>query len=261
MNLLIIRIKTFKKYSYLLFNFVKKDFFKKYRRSVLGVLWSVLNPLLMAAVVSTAFSRIFRIQTEHYPVYYLTGALIFNFMSGATSRSLLSMVEASGLIKKVYVPKYIFPLEKCLFELVTTVFSFLAVILVMPLLGVAPSLSALLFLVPIFYVLVFNIGLGMILSAVNVFFRDIEHLYAVLTQAWLFLTPVLYPVDALPESARWFLKINPMYYFIDYFRRVVMYGQLPDLRLNVICGVFSILFFVVGLIIFKKTQDKFILYV
>jgi ABC-2 type transport system permease protein len=255
------RVKTFRKYLYLLTNLVKRDFSKKYRRSFLGVLWSVLNPLLMAAVVSVAFSKIFRIQTEHYPVYYLTGTLIFGFMSSATSHALSSMLNAAGLIKKVYIPKYIFPLEKCLFELLTTAFTFVAILLIMPALGVSLKPTVLLFWVPILYTLVFSVGLGMMLSAVNVFFRDVEHLYGVLTQAWLYLTPILYPVDVLPDSALWLLNINPMYYNVDYFRRVVMYGELPTLRLNIICASFSIGFLILGLLVFKRTQDKFILHI
>jgi ABC-2 type transport system permease protein len=215
----------------------------------------------MAAVVSTAFSRIFKITTEHYPVYYLTGTLLFSLMQFATTDSLMSIPNSSGLIKKVYIPKYLFPIEKCLFACVNALFSFAAVVIIMPLLGVTLQVTVLLFWIPIVEVVLFSVGLGLILSALNVFFRDIEHLYSVLTQAWLYLTPILYPAEALPESARWFLLVNPMYYYIDYFRKVVMYGMLPDVRLNIICLMYALGACIVGLVVFKQTQDKFILHI
>lgn len=257
----LVRIKVFKQYSYLLYNLVKKDFTKKYMNSILGVIWSILNPLLTMVVVTIAFSQIFRIQVENFPIYYLTGTLVFNFMTGATSNSLTSIVNSSALIKKVYIPKYIFPLEKCIFELINTMFSFIAVLIMMSIIGLAPRLSILLFWVPILYVLIFSIGLSLILSAVNVIFRDVEHLYSVLIQAWLYLTPILYPGDALPESAKWFLHINPMYYYVDYFRQVVMYGNVPDLKSNLICILFSFVFLIVGIVVFKNNQDRFIFYI
>jgi ABC-2 type transport system permease protein len=131
----------------------------------------------------------------------------------------------------------------------------------MPLLGVIPKLTVLLFWVPLLYTLIFSAGLGMILSSVNVFFRDIEHLYSVLVQAWLYLTPILYPLEVLPENSRWFLKVNPMYYYVTYFRKVVMYSELPTVKLNLICSLSSLGIFVIGLLVFKKTQDKFILHI
>jgi ABC-2 type transport system permease protein len=254
------RINDFKKYSYLLKNLVKKDFTTRYRRSVLGILWSVLNPLLMMMVISAVFSNIFRIQVENFAIYYLTGALVFNFMSEATSGSLTSVLGSAGLIRKVYIPKYIFPLERCFFALVNAVFSLIAVLILMPILGVPLRPTALLFWVPLAYTLVFCVGLGMVLAAANVFFRDIGHLYSVWVTAWMYLTPILYPVDILPDAVRGFVTINPMYYYVDYFRQVMMYESVPDLQTNLICASFSLVFLLLGLIVFKKTQDRFILY-
>jgi ABC-2 type transport system permease protein len=254
------RLKDFKKYSYLLRNLVKKDFTTRYRRSALGILWSVLNPLLMMMVISAVFSNIFRIQIENFAVYYLTGSLVFNFMSEATSGALMSVLGSAGLIKKVYIPKYIFPLEKCFFALVNAAFSLVAVLILMPILGVPLRPTALLFWVPLLYTLVFSMGLGMILAAANVFFRDVGHLYSVWVMAWMYLTPILYPVDILPAAVRSFMGLNPMYYYVGYFRQVMMYETVPDLQTNLICASFSLVFLFLGLFVFKKTQDKFILF-
>jgi len=261
LSLIIVRLQGFKKYSYLLVNLVKKDFAIKYRRSILGVLWSVLNPLLMAMIISTVFSKLFRVQMENYAVYFLTGSLIFNFMSEATSGALVSVIGSAGLIKKVYIPKYIFPIEKCLFALVNTMFSLVATLIIMPFLGVPLKITVLLFWIPLIYVLVFSVGVGMLLSATNVFFRDIGHLYSVWITAWMYLTPILYPKELIPESIRWFTSANPMYYYVDYFRSIMMYNIIPDLKTNVICAAFSVSFFIIGLIVFKLKQDRFILYI
>ncbi|MEG2875625.1 MAG: ABC transporter permease [Hydrogenoanaerobacterium sp.] len=261
LSFIIVRLQGLKKYSYLLFNLVKKDFTTKYRRSVLGVLWSVLNPLLMAMVISAVFSTIFRAQIENFVVYYLTGSLIFNFMSEATSGSLGSIICSAGLIKKVYIPKYIFPLEKCLFALVNTMFSFIATVILMPFLGVPLKFTVLLFWVPLIYVFVFSVGLGMLLSATNVFFRDVGHLYGVWIMAWMYLTPVLYPKEIIPIGIQWLTNANPMYYYVDYFRSLMMYNTIPDFKSNIICASFSVAFLIVGLIVFKWKQDKFILYI
>jgi ABC-2 type transport system permease protein len=256
----VMRFKDLKKYSYLLKNLVKKDFTTRYRRSALGILWSVLNPLLMMMVISAVFSNIFRVQIENFAVYYLTGALVFNFMSEATSGALMSVLGSAGLIKKVYIPKYIFPLEKCLFALVNALFSFIAVLILMPILGVPLRPTALLFWVPLVYTLVFSVGFGMILAAVNVYFRDVGHLYSVWVTAWMYLTPILYPVDILPNAVQGFVNINPMYYYVDFFRQVMMYETVPDLQTNLICVSYSFVFLFLGLLVFKKTQDDFILY-
>lgn len=262
MNTITQQIGTFGKYTYLLSNLVKRDFATKYRRSVLGILWSVLNPLLMMAVITVVFVNIFRMQVENFPVYYLTGSLVFNFMTEATNGSLTSILGSAGLIKKVYIPKYIFPLERCFFALVNTLLSFIAVLIIMPILGVFPKLTILLFWVPLLYTLVFSIGLGMILATTHVFFRDIGYLYGVWITAWMYLTPIIYPVTILPDimqtTIKWF---NPMYHYADYFRQVVMYGNIPNLQANLTCLGFSLLFLIVGFIVFKCKQDRFILFI
>ncbi len=253
-------VSGFWRYSYLLSNLVKKDFALKYRRSFLGVLWSVLNPLLMAAVISIVFSNIFRFDIENFSIYYLVGSLIFNYIVEATSSSLISVVSSSSLVNKVYVPKYIFPLEKCLFSLVNSMFSFVAIIVVMPFLGVIPPVSVLLFWIPVLCAFVFSVGLGMVLSSVNIFFRDIGHLWAVWTMAWMYLTPIFYPMSILPPSLQSWLNYNPAYRFIDYARQVILYGTIPNFEATLICCVWAISSILVGLIVFKKSQDKFILY-
>lgn len=252
---------VFGKYRYLVGNLISRDLKVKYRRSTLGFLWSVLNPLLMALVINAVFSNLFKFKIEYFIVYYLAGSLIFNFMTEATSASLTSVLGAASLIKKVYIPKYIFPLEKCLFAFVNMLFSSVAVIIVIIIKRMPVHWTALLFFFPMICVLIFSLGMSLILSSVNVFFRDVGHLYSVFTVAWMYLTPIIYPKDILPEFILNIMNLNPMFYYVEYFRDVLMYGTVPNLTAHLMCIIYAFLFLALGLIIFKKQQDKFILYI
>lgn len=252
---------AFNKYKALLKNLIERDLKVKYRRSALGIMWSVLNPLLMMLVISAVFANVFKFNIKDFPIYYITGAWIFNFVSEATSTSLTSVIGAAPLIKKVYIPKYIFPVEKCMFSFVNMMFSLIAVAIVYIIFQVKLHITVLLFPVIMIYALFFSIGLSLILAAFNVFFRDIGHLYSVWVTAWMYFTPIIYPVSALPEVMIKIIKINPLYYYVNYARDIMIYGRVPTLEQNLICIGFSALAMICGLLIFKKKQDKFILYI
>jgi len=255
------RLVVFNKYRFLLFNLVVKDFKLKYRRSVLGILWSMLNPLIMMFIITAVFANIFRMDDELFAVYYLTGWLIFNLVTEGTMGAMGSIIGGSALIKKVYIPKYIFPLEKCLFALVNTFFAMLPLFVVMFFLGMPIPPTILLFWVPMLYALIFSIGLGLILSTLAVFFRDIIHLYTVWTTAWMFLTPIIYPIEQLSENMQANIRFNPLYHFINMYRDIMMEGTLPGLKEHLICAGIAMAFLVAGLIIFKLKQGRFILYI
>lgn len=256
-----IYIEAFKKYRYLLEDLVSKDFKLKYRRSVLGFLWSILNPLLMMLVITAVFSNMFKNDIEYFPVYYLCGFLIFNFVIEATNGALTSIVQSGYLIKKVYIPKYIFPLEKSTFALVNVAFSLVAVLLVIFITKMPIKPTILLIPIPILYTFIFSTGLGLILASLNTFFRDTGHLYSVWTTAWMYLTPLFYPLEIIPDTIKSFIYYNPLYYFVTYFRQLVIDGTIPGLEMNLICIEFSLFFLIAGLLIFKRKQDKFILYI
>ncbi len=259
-------IYSLRRYKYLLHDLVGRDLKIKYRRSVLGLLWSVLNPLLMMLVLTAVFSNIMRVQVEGgFALFYLTGYIMFNFISESTNMSLSSVYYASGLIKKVYLPKYLFPLEKCIFCFVNMVFSLLAFVIVFVVfifMGKA-SLHAtmLLFLVPMLYLFIFSLGLSLLLAAVYIFFRDIGHIYGVLLTVWMYASPVIYPVSILPAWLASVMKLNPLYHYITYFRSIMLYGTLPSLSDNLICLLFSVAMLCFGITVFRKSQDKFILYI
>ncbi len=249
------------KYRYLLWDLVLRDLKVKYRRSILGFAWSILNPLLMMLVITAVFQNLFQTSIENFPIYYLTGYLFFSFVTESTNMAMNSIVWSSALIKKVYMPKYIFPLEKCLFGFVNMLFSFIATIMMMLVLRVPFTPSFFAFPIPMLYLFVFALGLSYFLAAANVFFRDIAHLYGVFTTAWMYLTPIFYPMDMLPNFMVQILKLNPLYHFILYFRALVMQNHIPDLHSNLVCMGFSLIMFLFGVWFFKRKQDRFILYI
>ncbi len=255
------RILTLVHYRSLLGEFVSRDIKIRYRRSVLGLLWTVLNPLLMMVVLTFVFSRLFDQDIPYFPIYYLSGSLLFTFNSEATTNGMTSIIMNSALIKKVYIPKYIFPMAKVLSGLVNMGFSLIAMILVMLVLRVPFRLTMFLLPVPVLYTFVFSLGLALFLSAVAVRFRDICHFYNVFVLAWTYFTPLVYPVSILPPAVMTLMKFNPMYHFVDYSRALVLEGRVPSLIANGYCIVFSLLMLIIGLRVFYKMQDSFILYV
>ncbi|MBR6502983.1 MAG: ABC transporter permease [Clostridia bacterium] len=253
-----------KKFMPLLRNLVSKDFKIKYRRSILGVAWSVLNPLFTMLVLTVVFSKLLRIDVgTDFATYYIVGASMWTFFAEATSNSLSSIISSASLIKKVYIPKYIFPIEKCLFSLVNFAFTLIAVLIVMFARGVYPTWTSLLFFVPLIYCFVFVCGVSLFLSAATVYFRDIQHLYGVLLTMLMYLTPIIYNTDSL-EGHTLVLKVvnaNPMTHYVKYFRDVVMNNTIPDLTENLICIAMAVGVFIIGALIFKKAQRKFILHI
>ena len=258
---MIVHVSTLLRYKWLLYELVIRDLKIKYRRSVLGYLWSLLNPLLMMIVLTVVFSTLFRFDIPNYPVYLLSGQLIYSFFSEATNMAMSSIINSASLIKKVYIPKYIFPVSRVLSSFVTLTFSLLAMLIVMVVTQVKFTWVILLFPLPLIYILLFSIGMGLILSVLAVYFRDTIHLYSVLLSAWMYLTPIMYPFSMVPDYVKKFILLNPMYYFVEIFRQIVLYGEVPSFEMHLICVAFALLTIVVGLVVFYKNQKNFILYV
>ncbi len=260
--------KDFWRYRHLLNNLISRDIKVKYRRSALGLLWSVLNPLLMMMVMYVVFSQIFHMTQlnrgdieVNFAVYLLTGQLMYNFFSEATQTAMGSVLGSAPLIKKVYIPKYIFPLEKVAFSFVNMLFSLIALVIVMLFTRTPVHLTVLLFWIPMVILFVFNFGIGLILAAGAVFFRDIMHLYGVGVTALMYLTPIMYDVSILPDWAQAVIPFNPMYWFVSMFRDFIIYGEIPGLNAWIGTCVSAAVALVAGLVLFKKTQDRFVLYI
>lgn len=253
---------SLKKSWFIVASLVSKDFKLKYRRSVLGVLWSVLNPLLMMCVLAAVFTNVLKFgDIENFPMYLILGNVLFSLMADSTSGAMMSILESAPLIKKIRVSKMIFPLEKVLFQLVNFAISLIAVIIVMLFFQIPPTWNLLALPLLLVFMTLFCAGLGMLLSALAVFFRDVCHLWGVVITAWTYATPLFYPVEILPEVMQAAEVFNPMYHYVTYFRDIAMYNTMPDVFEQIVCLGMALTTFTVGIIVFKATEKKFILYV
>ena len=244
-----ILINDLKKYYNLLFEMVIRDIKVKYKKSILGLLWSVLNPLLMMIVMTIVFSTLFKSDIKNFPIYLLIGQITFSFFSEATNMAMMSIITNGSLLKKVYIPKYIFPASKTIFALVNFLFSLIAIAIVA--VFTRQSISI--------YMFVFSLGIGLVLSSFAVFFRDLVHLYGILLLVWMYLTPIFYPVRIIPEKFLIFIKLNPMYHYISYFREILLYNRWPSFKMNIICLTFAILSLILGSIVFYRKQNELVL--
>ena len=261
MNHLKYRVKTFLKYKDLLGELVVRDIKLKYRRSFLGYLWSVLNPLLIMIVMTVVFSSMFRKNIENYPIYLLTGRTLFEFMRLGTQNGLKSVLHNAALLKKTYIPKYIFTVSKVTSIFVDTIFSMGAFFIVM-IATRSPFHVQLLYLpVILIQLYIFTLGVSFWLAEVNVFFRDIEYIYRAVCTAWMYLSALFYPIEQLPHLLQIFVKtLNPMYYYIAQFRDIALYGRMPGIRIVVGGWIWAFALFFFGLFMFQKNKDRFVLY-
>ncbi len=252
-------ISVFKRYNYLLKQLVLRDFKSKYKRSVLGVLWSFLNPLLMMAVQYVVFSTLFKSSVPNFSLYLLTGIVCFNFFTECAGMCLSSITGNASLITKVYMPKYIYPVSRMLSSCINLGFSLI------PLLGVmiitsAPFTKALILVpIPLICLCAFSLGVGMMLATLMVFFRDTQFLWGVISTIWMYATPIIYPESILPEKYLFVFKLNPLYHIIRLMRIMLMDGVSPEPKAYVISIVMSFSALLIGALIFKRNQDKFVL--
>lgn len=254
-------IYSFSKYKFLIKQLVSRDFKTKYKRSVLGVLWSLLNPLMMLAVQYAVFSNIFRFKVENYTVYLLIGQVFFTLFSESTSMALMSIESNAALIKKVYIPKYIYPFSRVISTFINFLFSLIPLFLIILLTGLKPELSWILAIFPIITILLFGLGVGLIVSTSMVFFRDTQFLWGIVTTAWMYLTPIFYPISILPNNLKWILNWNPVYFNIKFIRICIIDGVSPEPMLYIMCAFSALIALMIGGKLFYKSQDRFILYI
>ena len=254
-----IYIQNFKKFRPLLGELIARDIKTKYRKSVLGVLWTLLNPLFMMIILSVVFSNLFKFDVEYFPVYLLSGQLIFNFYSEATTASMSAIMDNGSLLKKIYVPKYLFVLSRVFSSTINLLASFTALILVMLAMRVELHYTVLLVSIPLIFIVLFSLGVGLILSAITVKFRDIMHLYSVFVTALMYLTPVIYPMSILPKWLSPIVRANPVTNILIMFRDVMLNGNLPSISGIIIALIETVLALGIGLYVFYKNQDQFIL--
>lgn len=256
------RIKTFFQYKDLIKELVTRDIKLKYRRSFLGYIWSILNPLLIMIVMTVVFSAMFQRNIENYPVYLLCGRTMYEFMTSSTNGAMRSVTGNAALLKKTYIPKYIFTIAKVTSCLLDFVFSLGALLIVMIATGARFHWQMLLLPLILLQIYVFCCGLGFLMAQAHVFFRDIQYIYKAITTAWMYLTPIFYPLEQLPEAIQMLIKLfNPMYYYVAQFRDVTLYGRMPGSRIFWGGWIMAIIMLIIGVWAFQKNKDKFILYI
>ena len=261
---------NFKRYWFLMTQLISRDFKVKYKRSVLGVVWSLLYPILMMSVMAVVFSQMFKFKVEgiNYIVYLMTGIIMFNYFIEASNTAMTSVVDNFALINKVYIPKYIFPFEKCLFvgiNFLLTLIPWLCIIL-LSYVGLGEytcHINWWYLLLPYIFIcfFLFTAGIGLLLSCMSVFLRDIFYIYGIILTMWNYLTPVFYSIEILPARLQFLMKFNPLYQFLTAARSIVVYNQRPSFTTLFILGIIGIVTLGIGSIVFKKKQDKFIYYV
>ena len=252
-------INAFVNYGFLLKQLVLRDFKAKYKRSVLGILWSFLNPLLTMFVQYIVFSTLFKSDIPNFVVYLLVGIVFFSFFSEATNMGLMSIVSNTSLITKVYVPKYIFPVSRVLSSAINYMISMIPLFMAMLITRVKLSVSILLLPFGIICTIVFCIGMSLILSSAMVFFRDVQFLWNVISMLWMYATPIFYPESILPDNLMPLFKMNPLYHFIRFTRFIILSGASPEPKAYLLCLIAAFVPLAIGVFVFKKTQDKFVL--
>lgn len=254
-------IDRFLKNKFLFEELVKRDFKKKYKGTVLGMGWSVLSPLLTLLVMNIVFSHFFGRGMKHYTIYLFCGNLLFSYFRESTTSGMNSLIGNAAIFSKINVPKYLFLLSKN----VSTFINFLLVLLVFFMFCIADKvdfgLHFLMLIYPIACIVLFNIGVGFILSALYVFYRDMEYLYNVFTLLLMYLSAIFYRVDIMAAKYQDFFLLNPVYVYINYFREIVLNGNIPSVEYHMLCAFYAITVMVIGAWMYKKYNYKFLYYI
>lgn len=259
------KIKTkallMKKYQFLFEELVKRDFKKKYKRTVLGMVWSVLSPLLMLLVMRLVFTQFFGRTMEHYTTYLFCGNLVFAFFSESTTQGMTSLVGNAEIFKKVNIPKYLFLMSKnvqCLINFGLTLCVFVIFCFID---HITFTWRVVCLIYPVFMLMLFNIGVGLILSALYVFFKDMEYLWRVCTQVLMYMSAIFYSIDKYSALGQNLFLLNPVYLFIRYFRKIVIEATIPSVWFHLLMLADTLIVVCLGCVMYKKNNTKFLYYV
>jgi len=247
---------TFAEKKFLLKQLVKRDLTSKYKDSVLGIAWSFLNPLLIMIVFTAIFSMIFGRQIENYPVYFLSGRIIFDFFKSASTGAMKSIKGNANILKKIYIPKYMLAVSKVCYEFINFLISVVILFGVMLVTGAQFHLTALLAIIPIFFLVMLIFGIGLILAVCNTYFTDIGHLYNVFALILMYASALFYPMEIVPVTVQKLFTLNPIYSAISCFRECVVYGIFPNIYTLSYLAVFAITTLLIGIILFKMYDKK-----
>lgn len=249
------------RHQFLFEELVKRDFKKKYKRTVLGMAWSVLSPLLMLLVMSLVFTQFFGRGMEHYTTYLFCGNLVFSYFSESTGQGMTSLMGNAGIFTKVNVPKYLFLFSKNVQTLINFGLTLCVFFVFCVLDGITFTWKFICLLYPICCLVLFNVGVGLILSAMFVFFRDIQYLWSVFTQLLMYMSAIFYTIDSYSYTVQCLFLLNPLYLFIRYFRKIVIEATIPTIWFHLLMLADVIIVFGIGCWMYKKYNTRFLYYV
>jgi len=259
-NIFLNALENILKYKFLIVQLIERDFKNKYKRSSLGVFWSLLNPVLTMTVQYLVFSLLFKSNIENYALYLIIGIVLFSFFSEATSISSQAIVSNATLITKVAMPKAIYPISSILSSSVNLIISLIPLLMVMLITGTEITPAAVLIVFALLCLLLCSMGIGLLLSALMVFFRDIQFLWGVITMIWMYITPIFYPINILPNWLIVGMQYNPMYHIITFVRTILIDGVSPAPGAYLACLLSAVIPFIIGRFVFEKLEDRFVLY-
>ena len=254
-------IQKMKQYQFLFEELVKRDFTKKYKRTTLGIAWSVLAPLMNLLIMWMVFSHFFGNNVNHYAVYLFAGQIVFSYFTDATNQGMNALLDNSGIFTKVNVPKYLFLLSRNVASLINFGLTLLIFFIFVAIDGLPFTWKFILILYPIICQVFFNIGVGLILSALFVFFRDMKYLWDICTQLIMWMSAIFYSIDSYPPLARNLFLLNPMYLYGRYIRKIVIDGVIPSLPFHLLAAAFAIISMCAGAFMYKKYNHEFLYYV
>lgn len=250
-----------KKHKFLFEELVKRDFKKKYKGTVLGMFWSILSPLLMLVVMAVIFGQFFGRDTPYYIVYLFSGQVVFNYFTESTNEGMKALKANAGIFSKINAPKYLFLFSKNVSALINFCIILLIYFASVLYYGITPTFKFFLLIYPIVCLIIMNLGIGLILSALFIFFKDIEYLYRIFTRIIMYGSAIFYTVDRMSPTIQKALYLNPVYDVITYFRTIVIHNTVPSLGLHCLIGGYSIVLFAIGFWVYKKNNYKFIYYI
>ncbi len=254
-------ILKLKQNRFLFEELVKRDFTKKYKRTVLGMLWSILGPLMTLGVMALVFTQFFGRNMEHYIIYLFCGNLLYSYFKESTGTGMTALYDNSAIFSKVNVPKYMFLLSKNVSTLINFGINLLVLFLFCIIDGVDFSWKFVMLIFPVGCLVVFNLGMGLILSAFYLMFRDMKYLYDIFTMLLMYVSAIFYSVDVYSEKIQQLFNLNPIYVYISYFRQIILEGSIPSLTLHILAVVYALIALGVGALIYKKKNYKFLYYI
>lgn len=254
-------LRKLMEHQFLFEELVKRDFTRKYKRTILGMAWSVISPLVNLLIMWLVFSKLLGNNVNHYVIYLFAGQLVYSFFTDATNLGMTSLVNNAGIFTKVNVPKYLFLFSQNVSSLINFGIMLVIFFVFAAIEGIAFSWHFLMLLYPTVLLVFFNLGLGLILSALYVFFRDMQYLWGILSQLIMWLSAIFYSIESFSETVQNLFLLNPLYLFIRYFRKIVIDGAVPTLQFHLLMLADVLIVFAVGAWMYKKYNTEFLYYV